>query len=99
MPPTKRGEERKVEVTASCDSYSLPRSHLSFFLSFFPSSTSRQQWGSEKEAQPAIGASGKREGDGEGSAAAPAASRQEQQSREGGRGKKEKACDSVSAIK
>lgn len=64
---------------ASCDSYSLPRTHPSFPLSLLsPGGRSRWQWWREG-GEPAIGTWGRRENEG----SASGGSRQEQQ--EGGR--------------
>lgn len=93
-----KGEERKVEVTASCDSYPLPIQETISLLAFSPLpsplSGGKQSAMGVEEEHPAIGAlRGKR---GRGAARQPGG-----RSRAAGRerrGRKEKAWDSVCVI-
>jgi hypothetical protein len=82
-----KGEERKVEVTASCDSYPLPIQEAISLLTPLPSPLSggKQSAMGVEEEHPAIGAlRGKR---GRGISGGTAARRQEQSSRERTKGK------------
>lgn len=84
-----KGEERKVEVTASCDSYPLPIQETISLLAFSPLpsplSGGKQSAMGVEEEHPAIGAlRGKR---GRGISGGTAARRQEQSSRERTKGK------------
>lgn len=96
-----KGEEGKMEVIASCESYPLPRSRPSLFPPF-PNPPSLAAWRAAvnmgvtgRGAPGNWGDWGTRERESGGRSAVAGSARQEQQGLERARGKKEKAWDSV----
>lgn len=94
-----KGEERKVEVTASsCDSYPLPIQETISLLAFSPLpsplSGGKQSAMGVEEEHPAIGALGGREGEGSAAARQPGG-RSRAAGRDEGAGKRRRGIRSV----